>query len=408
VSGLHMIVSAVRIRQLMLLILLCVAVGLACGFAAVAFLWLLTKATAFREAHDAIVFLLPLAGLVLGNATYRRWSSPSGGTNGIIHSLASAGATHSPLVAPLALLGTIVTHLFGGSAGREGTAVQVGASISELIALKFRLDATSRRHLVLAGVAGGFGAVFGTPLSGAVFAMELMTVGVVDLTVAVPTLTAAYVGDHTARTLGAEHSVFPVVSGITLTPLAIAKWVVFAAAIALLVAGFITVAGAVKRLLTRTVSNPSLRTCLGGLAVVVMWKVLDTTEPLGLGLPLISRSLDNEQIPFSVTVLKLFFTATTVGSGFVGGETTPLFCMGATLGNTLSTALSLPARLAAAVGLASAFGAAAKTPLTVSIMAVELFGAEVFPHVALVATVSAAMSAPWRLYAAQGEAGASF
>ncbi len=391
----------------MLLMFLSVTVGVGCGLASVVFLFLMGHVTAFREAHGAIVFLLPMAGLLLGTVTRRLGPAATGGTNLVIDTVTSSDSVLSPLMAPFVLIGTVVTHLFGGSAGREGTAVQMGASIGELIGARFKPGKVTRHHLLLAGVAGGFGAVFGTPLSGAVFAMEFITAGIIDLTVAAPALTAAYVGDQTARALGAEHSVFSAVSGLTLTLPLVAKWIVFAAAIAVLVATFIALTGVVQRVSKRLIPDAALRMCLAGVAVVVLWKVFDTPESLGLGLPLIEKALEGGHLPLSATSLKMVFTATTIGSGFVGGETTPLFCMGAALGNTLSAFLQLPTRLAAAVGLTSAFGAAAKTPLAVSIMAVELFGAQVFPHVALVATLAALLSAKWRLYSSQREVGAS-
>ncbi len=302
-------------------------------------------------------------------------------------------------MAPMVLLGTVLTHLFGGSAGREGTAVQIGASLADFLAQRARLPATLRRQLLAAGVAGGFGSVFGTPLAGAVFGLELVVLGRIEYGALVPALIAAVVGDWVTRSLGIVHSSYPVVHALPLTPLLFAKWLVFAAVVALVTVAFIELVHLLKARGARL--RLPLRLCVGGVLVLALWKLVGSSDYLGLGVPGILRSFTDPELPTAAFALKLLFTAITLGAGFLGGEVTPLFFVGAALGNVLGRLLGIPLELAAGVGMAAAFGAASNTPLALSIMAVELLGAAALPHVAIVCVVAYWLTGQRSIYAAQ-------
>lgn len=390
-----------RLRVLGQWLLLGSLAGLLCGASSALFLWLLDRATQARAAHEAIVFALPVAGLALG-AVYERLGKPiKGGNNLVIDTIHDEGPEIPLRMAPMVLLGTVLTHLFGGSAGREGTAVQMGASLADWLAHRLRLGAPVRRQLLAAGVAGGFGAVFGTPVAGTVFGLEFVVLGRVEVGALGPALVAAIVGDMTTRALGIDHTHYPVAPAVALTPLLAGKWVLFAAAAAGAAAAFIELTHAIKRQGERLLPRLPARMFAGGLAVVILWRLSGTSDYLGLGVPTIVRAFGDPTLPATAFAWKLLFTAVTLGAGFLGGEVTPLFFVGAALGNALGRALGLPVELAAGVGLAAVFAASANAPLALSIMAAELLGAAALPHVVLVSAVAYLLAGHRSIYPAQ-------
>jgi H+/Cl- antiporter ClcA len=382
-------------------ILLGALVGLACGIASAVFLGALDRVTHFRTTHELIVYSLPLAGLVIG-ALYEWLGAPiRGGYNLVLDTLHTDGKQVPIRMAPMVLIGTVLTHLFGGSAGREGTAVQMGSSLADGISHALGLKGHSRRQVLAAGIAGGFGSVFGTPIAGTVFGLEVLRVGKLEYDAFLPALTAAVIGDITTRMLGIGHTPYPVVAHLDMTVLIFGKWLVFGVAVGVVTLVFVELLHRLKKLLERRVSRLPVRMMLGGIAVVVMWKLSGTSDYLGLGVPTIVRSFVDPHLPYPAFAWKLVFTAVTIGAGFLGGEVTPLFFVGAALGNALGRILGLPLDLAAGIGMAAVFGAAANTPLALSIMAVELLGSNVFPHVMIVAVVAYIASGHRSIYPAQ-------
>lgn len=376
-------------------------VGVACGVASAGFLLSLDWATRLRDRHHEIVYALPLAGLVLG-ALYDRWGKPIRGGNNLVIDTVHEDSPQIPLrMAPMVLIGTFLTHLFGGSAGREGTAVQMGASLADAIAHRFRLVIEARRELLAAGIAGGFGSVFGTPIAGVIFGLEVVTIGRIEYHALVPALVASVVGDLVTRALGVVHTPYPHVASLPMTPLVLAKWIAFGVAVAVVAIVFVELTHRLKKLLEKHVRWLALRMLIGGAVVVVLWKLVGTDRYLGLGVPTIVQSFSDPQLPTFAFALKLLFTAVTLSAGFLGGEVTPLFFVGATLGAVLSHLLGLPLDLGAGVGLAAVFGAAANTPIALSVMAVELLGAGAFPHVFIVTVVAYLLSGHRGIYPAQ-------
>ncbi|WP_422723917.1 chloride channel protein [Hyalangium rubrum] len=388
-------------RSLAQWLLLGALVGGVCGVASAVFLFLLEKATALRELHPGLVYTLPLAGLVIG-ALYAKWGAPIRGGNNLIIDTVHEGDRQVPLrMAPMVLLGTVLTHLFGGSAGREGTAVQMGGSLADALAHRLRVSPETRRELLAAGIAGGFGSVFGTPIAGAVFGLEVVVVGRLGYEALLPALVASVVGDLVTRGLGIDHTVYPTPTALPLSAGVLAKWLVFAVAVAGVAILFVEGTHRLKKLLEGRIPSLPLRMAVGGLAVVGLWKLVGTDAYLGLGVPTIVRAFVDPALPESAFAWKLLFTAVTLGAGFLGGEVTPLFFVGAALGNVLARLLGLPVDLGAAVGMAALFAAAANTPLALSIMAVELVGASVLPHVAIVATMAYLLTGQRGIYPAQ-------
>ncbi|MBF5046632.1 chloride channel protein [Aggregicoccus sp. 17bor-14] len=382
-------------------LLLGALVGVAAGLASALFLFLLERATQVRLQHEALVWALPLGGLVLGLLQERFGRPVRGGNNLVIDTVHEDSAQLPLRMAPIALVGTVLTHLFGGSAGREGTAVQMGASLADAIAHRFRVSVPTRRELLAAGIAGGFGSVFGTPIAGVVFGLEVVSVGQVSYHALLPALVAAVVGDLVTRGVGIVHTAYPTPAPLPLAPLLLAKWLVFGVAVAAVTVAFVGLTHGLKRLAERHVPRQPLRMALGGAVLVLLWRGVGTGDYLGLGVPVIVRAfVDPGLVPWAFA-LKLLFTAVTLSVGFLGGEVTPLFFVGACLGNALAGPLGLPLGLAAGVGMAAVFGAAANTPLALSIMAVELLGGAVLPHVVIVTVVAYLLTGQRGIYPAQ-------
>lgn len=377
------------------------AVGVACGVASAVFLLLLERATDFRNAHEVIVYTLPIAGVVIG-LVYERWGASIKGGNNLVLDTIHESWPQLPLrMAPMVLVGTVLTHLFGGSAGREGTAVQMGASLADAIAHRLRVAPDTRRQLLAAGIAGGFGSVFGTPIAGAVFGMEVVVVGRMGYDALLPALIASVVGDFVTRALGVVHTPYPAIAHVDLTPTVLAKLCVIGVAMALATIAFVELTHRLKHLLETRIPRLPVRMFVGGVTIVVLWKIVGSSDYLGLGVPMIVRSFSDPNLPWLAFALKLIFTAVTLAAGFLGGEVTPLFFVGATLGSVLARVLGLPIELGAGLGLAAVFGAAANTPVALSIMAVELLGAPAFPHVMIVTVIAFLLSGHRGIYPSQ-------
>ncbi len=376
-------------------------VGALCGGASALFLLLLDRATALRVGHEAIVYALPFAGLVIGWFYERFGGAARAGNNLVIDAIHDGGQRVPVRMAPIALVGTVLTHLFGGSAGREGAALQMGASLADAVARRLDVAPALRRQLVAAGVAGGFGSVFGTPIAGAVFGLEFVVLGRVEYGALAPALAASVVGDMTARALGVTHAHYPAPPPTPLTPLLLLEWVAFAAAVAATSVVFIELTHALKRLGERHAPRLPARMFLGGAAVVLLWRLAGTGDYLGLGLPLIARAFEDPGLPAYAFAAKLAFTALTLGAGFLGGEVTPLFLIGAALGSVFARSLGLPLELGAGVGLVAVFASSSNTPLALSIMAAELLGPNIFPHAPIVCVLAYVLSGHRSIYPAQ-------
>jgi H+/Cl- antiporter ClcA len=377
------------------------AVGVACGVASAAFLLLLERATAFRESHEYVVYALPVAGFLIG-LLYDRWGKSIKGGSDLVIDTIHEGSPQLPLrMAPMVLVGTVLTHVFGGSAGREGTAVQMGASLADAIAHRFAVSKDTRRQLLAAGIAGGFGSVFGTPVAGAVFGLEVVAIGFVEYDALVPALIASVVGNYVTLRLGVVHAVYPTIAHVELTPVVFGKLCLIGVAMALVTIAFVELTHRSKAFLAGRIPRLPFRMFAGGVVIVVMWRLVGTSDYLGLGVPTILRAFSDPNLPWFAFALKLVFTVVTLSAGFLGGEVTPLFFVGATLGSVLARVLGLPIELGAGLGIAAVFGAAANTPIALSIMAVELLGENALPHVLIVAVIAYILTGHRGIYPAQ-------
>jgi H+/Cl- antiporter ClcA len=376
-------------------------VGVASGAASALFLFVLEKATDLRLHHEWLVYCLPVAGLVIGSV-YQRWGVPIKGGNNLVLDTIHANEEQIPFrMAPMVLIGTVLTHVFGGSAGREGTAVQMGASLADEISHRLGVKKETRRQLLAAGIAGGFGSVFGTPIAGTLFGLEVVSVGRVEYDALLPALVSAVVGDYVTRRLGIKHTPYPPAPYVELTPVVLGKLAIMGIGMALATVAFVELTHRLKHFLEGRVKSLPIRMFIGGVAVVVMWKLIGSSDYLGLGVPSIVRAFSDPHLVWYAFAAKLVFTAVTLSSGFLGGEVTPLFFVGATLGSVMARLLGLPIELGAGVGIAAVFGAAANTPIALSVMAVELLGGAIFPHVVIVTVIAYLLSGHRSIYPAQ-------
>lgn len=346
--------------------------GVLAGVSSFVFLEGLDRVTDVRVAHGWLVWCLPVAGLLIGASNRFLAGRAARGSALLIEQIHQPTTWVPRRMAPLVLGGTWLTHLVGGSAGREGTALQMSGGLSDLFARTIRLGHDDRRLLLITALGGGFGAVFGVPLAGAVFAMEVQSIGRVRYEALVPALTAGLVGDLVVGWLGHHQPVRPQFDPL-LGPGLLAKVALAGLAFGLVSAVFVELTHAVRDVLTRWVRRPVLRPAIGGVVVLGLTALFGRAY-LGLSLPLLDRGLAGEHVPAGAFALKLVFTAVTLGSGFPGGEVTPLFVIGTTLGAALAGPLGLPGALLAAVGFVAVFAGAANTPLACTIMGVELFG----------------------------------
>jgi H+/Cl- antiporter ClcA/PII-like signaling protein len=353
------------------------AVGILAGSASAVFLISLQWATDARVSAPWLLYLLPIGGCLIGLA-YQYWGkSCEGGNNLLLEEIHKPGSGVSGRLAPLILLSTVATHLFGGSAGREGTALQMGGSLAGWFARRLRFDPMHTRILLMAGISGGFGSVFGTPLAGMVFGLEVLAVGRIRYDALIPCLVSSVVGDWTCSgAWGVHHTHYHIQGMPEINALLVGKVLLASLAFALVSVIFGELTHWLNRVFKQLIPWAPGRPVLGGLILIGLVGLLDTRDYLGLGVPLIVQSFTVEGVPTWAFAWKLLFTALTLGSGFKGGEVTPLFFMGATLGCVLGQVLGVPSDFMAGLGFVAVFAGAANTPLACTIMGVELFGAQ--------------------------------
>jgi len=382
-------------RDAFLLLLWSVPVALAVGSASALFLWSLDLATASRFAHPALLYFLPLAGLGIG-LLYHTWGRPAeGGNNLIFDQIHDAGAGVPRRMAPLILFTTVVTHWFGGSAGREGTAVQIGGSLASGVGKWAGLGVDSRRLLLMAGIAAGFGAIFGTPFAGVVFALEVLLVGRLSFAAVLPCLVASFLADWTCHAWGASHTLYAITSVAGemrewFQPVLLGQVAITGIAAGIAAALFAEMTHGLHGAFAKAIPYAPLRPFIGGLLIIGLTFAVGTREYLGLGVW--SPNPGDMTISTFFTAgggetwawfWKILFTALTLSCGFKGGEVTPLFFIGAALGYTLSGVMNGPVDLLAAIGFVAIFAGATNTPLASTIMGMELFGASYGPYLAI-------------------------
>ena len=390
--------------------------GIVVGSFVALFLWLLEKVTEYRITHPIILFFLPLAGILIV-ILYKLWGKASEkGNDLIIEEIHKPGGGVPASMAPLVVFATLLTHLFGGSAGREGTAVQIGGSIAGLFGRLFKLNEQDIKIVLSAGIAGGFGAVFSTPLAGTVFALEVLAIGSIKYDALLPCLISSVVANYCCLAWGIHHTIY-VLHGVNYSimnnqpimsmVLMFIKVIIAGIAFGLTGNLFAEVVHQVNYLSKRLIKIYWLRPVVGGIIILLLAAFIGA-DYLGLGdisprpgmVSIVSSFSSGGSHIFS-WFWKLIFTALTLGTGFKGGEVTPLFYIGSTLGNSLAVILHAPISLFAALGFIGVFAGASNTPLACTIMGIELFGSEYTLYFAVTCFTSYYLSGHSGIYSSQ-------
>ena len=376
-------------------------VGILSGLGSAALLASLEWATNWRESHLWIIALLPLAGFLSGWIYHQYGKNVEAGNNLLLEEIHNPKNIIPLRMAPMVLLGTDITHLFGGSAGREGTALQIAASLADQLTKIFRFKHANRRILLMSALSGGFASVFGTPLAGTIFGLEVLAIGNIQHDALFPCLVAAVVGDRVTLALGLHHTAYRHATFVpTMTPMGLISAIIAGAIFGIVAMIFARLTHKISHFFKSKISYPPFRTAIGGAIVALSVWAIGSTKYIGLGIPTIVDAF-NTQLPPWDFAAKIVLTALTLGSGFKGGEVTPLFFIGATLGNALSLILALPAPLLAGMGFVAVFGGAANTPIASTLMGIELFGLESGVFIAISCVMSYVFSGHAGIYSSQ-------
>jgi len=381
-------------------ILICVLIGIFSGLASAFFLVSLEWVTQFREHNNWIIWLLPIGGLCLGLLYHYYGKEVVKGNNLLLEEYETPKKTIPLKMAPLVLIGTLITHLFGGSAGREGTAVQMGGAIADQFKEIFKLNNSDRKTLIILGISAGFASVFGTPLAGALFALEVLYFSKINFKSIVLSFLVAYVAHFTVEFWHVKHTHYNISIVPTMTLINLVWIIIVGILFGLTSMLFSRTTHFWGRLFSKTIPYAPLRPFVGGIILAVAIFAIGTTKYIGLGIPTIVDSFTSPNTSYDF-LLKILFTGFTLGAGFKGGEVTPLFFVGATLGSALSLVVPLPIALLAGMGFVAVFSGATHTPIACTIMGMELFGLESGLFIGIACVVAYFSSGSIGIYNAQ-------
>lgn len=374
-----------------------VTIGALVGTVGALFGHALIWANAMRKAYPFVVYGLPVGGLLIV-ALYRgAKNTDDRGTNTIIGALQD-GTDISFKTAPLIFISTTITQLVGGSAGREGAALQLGGSIANNTAKLLRFKDSSRKMLIMCGMSAGFSALFGTPLAASFFSIEMACVGYLQLAGLVPCVISAYTGYFMAKLFQIPPEVFPVEAMPALTPVLLLQVVALAVIIGLVSILFCKVLHGAEHAYAHYIKNPYLRIGIAGILLILLTGAMGTRAYLGSGMELIEEIFHHGNAKWYTFLLKILFTAVTLGAGFKGGEIVPSFTIGAALGFVCGSLFGLPVELAAACGMAGLFCGVTNCPVTALLISFELFGFAAMPCYIVVVAVSYLISGYHSLY----------
>lgn len=356
-----------------------VLVGLLAGFVTALFIYALDFVTLIHKTYAWLIWLLPVAGLFTGIAYLKYGEEAEKGTGLILDEIHNPKKILPVAMAPLVFLCTLFSHFAGASVGREGTAVQMGATVADQVNKFFSVEADERKILIVAGTGAAFSAALGTPLAGALFGLEIIQIGRLRYFALFECLLASFVAYYTIRYLGVEHTYFPKLREITLSSHLLTTLVISGLIFGLVANVFIQLTHLVEAFFQKYVRTKWLFPFVGGIVLLFLFSFDGAYQFRGLGLINIQNAFLETSL-WTQPFFKLVFTVLSVGSGFKGGEFIPLVFIGSTTGSFLSGLFAVSRPLMAALGFAAVFGAAANAPIACAIMAAELFGWTIFPY----------------------------
>ena len=380
-------------------VLLAVIVGIVVGLVGTAFYFCFDWVTEVRTEYPWLIFLLPAAGLLIVWC-YRRLDGEQDLNTNLILSAVHSGDNIPLRMAPLIFASTLITHLFGGSAGREGAALQLGGSIAHGFAKLFKVKENQQNIIIMCGMSAAFSAVFGTPLAAAVFAMEVVSVGIMQYSALLPCVIAALTAHLIALSFGATGESFLVVDvpEIGLLPLGeVALLAIFCGLASILFCVLLHKSGQYFQIWFK---NPYLRVLVGGGAILALTLLVGNQNYNGAGMNVIAECF-NGNVPTFAFLLKMVFTAITLAVGFKGGEIVPSFFIGATLGCLFGMVFGLSPSLCAAIGMGAVFCGVTNSPITSLLICFEMFGLGGMPYYLLAIAISYVVSGYYGLYQSQ-------
>jgi len=393
--------SVFSVKAMVKWIILASIVGVIVGTIASVFGHVLIAVNQFRAAHPMIILGLPFGGLAIV-FLYRFFKDTDDkGTNMVIASIHSS--TGIPLrMAPLIFVSTVITHLFGGSAGREGAAIQLGGSIANRMGKAIKLNTNDQHIIIMCGMSAGFSALFGTPLAATIFSLEVISVGIMHYSALVPCVTASMIAHFVAEFMHVPPEVFPVAAIPAMQAAMFFRVLIFGALLGAVSIVFCMILHSAEHLYSHYLKNPYVRIFVAGCLVLLLSAVLRTTEYLGSGMNIIEHIFHHgggaDKPAF---LLKMIFTALTLGAGFKGGEIVPSLTIGAAFGCVTAALFGLPLELATACGMIGVFCGVTNCPVTSLLIAFELFGFEGMPYYLTTVAVSYMLSGYYGLYHAQ-------
>ncbi len=380
-------------------VIFAILVGTVVGLCGSAFYFGMSYVTSLRTAHSWLIFLLPVGGLVIVGLYHLFHDEKDTGTNLVISAIHS-GDELPFRMAPLIFVSTLITHLFGGSAGREGAALQMGGSIGNALGRLFRFDEKDKHVMIMCGMSAAFSALFGTPMAAAIFPMEMVSVGVMYYIALVPCVISSLVAHGIAVSFGVSNELFLIGEVPAFGILSSVKISVLAILCALVSILFCVILHQTEYLYKKLFKNPYLRVFAGGCLVVLLTCLVGSQSYNGTGINIIENCINGTVRP-EAFLLKMIFTALTLGAGYKGGEIVPSFFTGAAFGCLFGNLLGFSPTLCTAVGMTSVFCGVTNSPITSLLISFELFGYDGMPYFLLATAFSYMLSGYFGLYRSQ-------
>ena len=385
--------------QFFIWIIVAIVIGVVGGIIGTIFHTQIEHAAQANKSIDWLIYLLPLAGIVIVFTYHRFGVRQDPGTNLILKSTHTDSKVPFRLI-PLIIISTVITHLFGASAGREGAALQVGGSLGSTLGNILKFNDQDRRITVITGMAAVFSAMFGTPVAATVFSMEVVSVGNLQYAAFVPAIIASIIAEYVTFKMGGHKTIYVVDLNHKLSLDYLVRVSILGIIVGIVAILFCILMHKTAQLLKKYFENAYLRIVVGASIIVVFTIIIGNRDYNGAGTGMIEQSL-GQPIVWYAFIIKMIFTAISIGSGFKGGEIVPTLFIGATLGNMLSSILGLPFGLSAAVAMIALFCGVVNAPLSSIILAVELFGTGNISYFAVACAISYVISRYYSLYSAQ-------